>query len=268
MTATNQNIEAVTPIPTEYLCGLTKKIMREPMMSKYGHHYEKSEILRHLEANEYCPVTGNSLKACNLVSNKTLQWKIKYWAKKNGIDRNARTASPDESRRKTNSTTTVRTSTSSASSVTVPPSQFLCPLTKSIMRDPVTTTEGVNYERKAILRWLECCCDDSLCPVTATPLTRRGLSPNVQLQQEIEQWQKLHQQQQHGINNSTVNANQFSSTTAKIYGCDPNTLRSSLVRSLPTGQQESNSLVSSNSSNTLELLEEALDSAIQYSLRV
>ena len=37
---------------------------------------------------------------------------------------------------------------------TVVPDQYLCPITLEIMRDPVTTVDGITYERVAIADWL------------------------------------------------------------------------------------------------------------------
>ena len=38
-----------TQIPTEYLCPITHKLMKEPMLSKYGHHFERVPIVE-----DYC----------------------------------------------------------------------------------------------------------------------------------------------------------------------------------------------------------------------
>jgi hypothetical protein len=54
-------------VPEEFLCELTKKIMRDPMVSRYGTHFERQAIMDHLnEGNNYCPVTGNGMHAHSL----------------------------------------------------------------------------------------------------------------------------------------------------------------------------------------------------------
>jgi U-box domain len=72
-------------IPSEFICPLTKNIMNDPMMSKTGQNYERDAIVAHLDAgNETCPVTNQPLRISNLISNKTLQWKIQEWRNMNG----------------------------------------------------------------------------------------------------------------------------------------------------------------------------------------
>ncbi|KAG7372616.1 U-box domain containing protein [Nitzschia inconspicua] len=165
-------------LPADFVCPLTKRFMKDPVMTKYGYHFERSAILAHLELGKsFCPITGNPLRPSNLVSNKSLQWKIKYWAKKNGMDLDAADDGKESNDGK------------SVSSVGVPPARFRCPLTHKIMRDPVMTTEGVNFERKAILKWLEVS-DDDICPITSKPLYRRNLESNSELQSEIEHWEQ------------------------------------------------------------------------------
>lgn len=159
--------------PSDYLCPLSKKLMREPMMSRYGNHFERDAIMEWFsKGNNYCPVTGNPLRPSNLISDKTLQWKINYWAKKNGYDLG------EESKNE---------AAASIGFIAVPYEQFICPLTNEIMEDPVCTKEGLNFERKAILRWLDEKGD--VCPVTNKPLTMAGLVTNSKLQWEIQQWQ-------------------------------------------------------------------------------
>ncbi|CAA7053591.1 unnamed protein product [Microthlaspi erraticum] len=71
-----------------------------------------------------------------------------------------------------------------------PPYQaFICPLTKEIMEDPVTTETRVTCERKAITEWFDRFedSDEITCPVTGQKLTT-GLSPNVVLKTIIEEW--------------------------------------------------------------------------------
>ena len=150
--------------------------MCDPLMSRYGDHFERSAIMEWFEkGNNYCPVTGNPLRPSMLVSNKTLQWKIKYWAQKNGHELTGEEKTGEAA------------SVAAISFVAVPHERFICPLTNEIMQDPVTTKEGINFERKAILRWLDE--QGDVCPVTKTPLTMSGLISNNKLKWEISQWQ-------------------------------------------------------------------------------
>jgi hypothetical protein len=162
--------------PSDFICPLTHKLMGDPLMSRYGDHFERSAIMAWFDkGNNYCPVTGNPLRPSMLVSDKTLQWKIDYWAKKNGYELNGKLEG-------------VEAAVASMSFIAVPHERFLCPLTNDIMTDPVTTKEGINFERNAILRWLDEH-EEEVCPVTKKPLAMAGLIPNSKLQWEIKQWQ-------------------------------------------------------------------------------
>lgn len=61
---------------------------------------------------------------------------------------------------------------------------FLCPITRTVMTDPVIDPEGNSYERSAIMDWLQ---RSSTSPVTRAPLTARDLAPNRALREAIEE---------------------------------------------------------------------------------
>jgi hypothetical protein len=149
--------------------------MKDPMMSRYGNHFERAAILDWLnQGNNFCPVTGNPLRPSNLISDKTLQWKIDYWAKKHGVEFDEYKTSDELP----------------LGYVSLPQERFICPLTNDVMEDPVMTREGLNFERKAILKWLDE--NGDVCPVTKKSLRVSGLVANGKLQWEIRQWQ-LHE---------------------------------------------------------------------------
>ena len=62
------------------------------------------------------------------------------------------------------------------------PSNFYCPLTKRIYKDPVIDSEGNTYEREAIERWLR---SQSSSPVTNNYLCVEMLKPNRELKRTI-----------------------------------------------------------------------------------
>ena len=51
------------------------------------------------------------------------------------------------------------------------------------MSDPVSTSEGISYERKAILKWLE---KNGYCPKTHKKLEIKDLKPNYALKEAID----------------------------------------------------------------------------------
>lgn len=65
-----------------------------------------------------------------------------------------------------------------------PPEEFLCPITCSIMRDPVVCSDGQTYDSLAIRKWLK---QVSTSPVTGSR-AKRVLYPNRNLKSLIESW--------------------------------------------------------------------------------
>ncbi|KAF8006934.1 hypothetical protein BT93_K1048 [Corymbia citriodora subsp. variegata] len=79
--------------------------------------------------------------------------------------------------------------------VEVPPF-FLCPISLEIMRDPVTVSTGITYDRESIETWLSTY-KNSLCPVTKQPISDMDLTPNHTLRRLIQSWCILNSS--HGI---------------------------------------------------------------------
>lgn len=73
--------------------------------------------------------------------------------------------------------------------IEVPP-YFLCPISLEIMRDPVTVSTGITYDRQSIEKWLFSCSDDNTCPVTRQELASNidRLTPNHTLRRLIQSW--------------------------------------------------------------------------------
>ncbi|KAL0913331.1 hypothetical protein M5K25_016782 [Dendrobium thyrsiflorum] len=68
---------------------------------------------------------------------------------------------------------------------------FLCPLTKQVMRDPVTIENGHTYEREAIEKWFKECNDSGrrpVCPLTLQELNSTDLNSSTALRHTIEEW--------------------------------------------------------------------------------
>ncbi|KAK9128032.1 hypothetical protein Syun_016829 [Stephania yunnanensis] len=68
---------------------------------------------------------------------------------------------------------------------------FICPLTKEVMKEPVVLESSQTYERAAIQYWFERCiedCRDPTCPVTGQVLNSLGQKLNISLAGAIEEW--------------------------------------------------------------------------------
>jgi U-box domain len=70
------------------------------------------------------------------------------------------------------------------------PTEFVCPITMEIMIHPVATRYGQNFERSAIVAWLDK--GSGECPLTRRPLRMRDLINNNHLTKKIRQWKELH----------------------------------------------------------------------------
>jgi hypothetical protein len=163
--------------PAEFLCPITKKVMKDPVVTRYGIYFEKKAILEWLnQGNNYCPVTGNPLRPSNLISDKTLEWKIQYWASKNGVTDALKAEVKEEDG-----------DPLVFGFVDVPPEKFRCALTKEVMKDPVVSKLGHSFEREAIRKWMDEM--GAVCPITAEALNPSDMVTNNKLQWEIQQWQ-------------------------------------------------------------------------------
>ncbi|CAA7401430.1 unnamed protein product [Spirodela intermedia] len=68
----------------------------------------------------------------------------------------------------------------------VAPSDFLCPISLDLMRDPVVVSTGQTYERSSIQRWIDS--GNLSCPKTQQRLQNLALTPNYVLRSLIIQW--------------------------------------------------------------------------------
>ena len=65
------------------------------------------------------------------------------------------------------------------------PSEYMCPITLSMMADPVVANDGHSYERAAIAHWLA---THNTSPQTREPMVSRELVPNHALRARIAAW--------------------------------------------------------------------------------
>lgn len=69
------------------------------------------------------------------------------------------------------------------------PENFICPITQTIMVDPVMCEDGITYERSAIAQWLQ---SHNTSPVTRQYISS-NLIPNIALRNTINDYQKQNQ---------------------------------------------------------------------------
>ena len=68
-------------------------------------------------------------------------------------------------------------------SIINPPQDFYCPITGSLLVNPVVDPEGHSYERESIIQWLN---TKNISPMTRNPLHISDLKPNLNLKNGIE----------------------------------------------------------------------------------
>ncbi|KAH9610563.1 hypothetical protein KSS87_006068 [Heliosperma pusillum] len=68
------------------------------------------------------------------------------------------------------------------------PSEFRCPLSKQLMRDPVIISTGQTYDKPFIQNWLKA--GHRICPLTQQVLSHSLLTPNYIIRQMISDWCK------------------------------------------------------------------------------
>ncbi|KAM9250168.1 WD repeat, SAM and U-box domain-containing protein 1 isoform 3-T3 [Dugong dugon] len=83
----------------------------------------------------------------------------------------------------------LRTKVKSLSSGT--PDEFLCPITRELMRDPVIASDGYSYEKEAIENWIGK--KKRTSPMTNLILPSVVLTPNRTLKMAIDRWLETHQ---------------------------------------------------------------------------
>jgi len=62
------------------------------------------------------------------------------------------------------------------------PSEYMCPITLDIMKDPVCDNEGNTYEKQEIMKWLA---RNRTSPISRLPLRTADLRPNIALKNLI-----------------------------------------------------------------------------------
>ena len=86
------------------------------------------------------------------------------------------------------------------------PDHLICPITLQVMRHPLTTRNGLNFERSAILNWLQ---RSEFCPLTRRPLRPSDLIRNRNLEVQIEYWRRMN-----GWNETTTTSTGEAEATA------------------------------------------------------
>ena len=72
--------------PENFICPISFDLMTDPLVSIYGHHYQREAIIGWLsQGNNTCPLTRNPLTLGMLVSDSRLRSNIRGWMLRNGL---------------------------------------------------------------------------------------------------------------------------------------------------------------------------------------
>ncbi|KZV48975.1 hypothetical protein F511_09571 [Dorcoceras hygrometricum] len=74
--------------------------------------------------------------------------------------------------------------------IEIPP-YFLCPITLEMMKDPVTVSTGMTFDRCSIEKWMFTH-NNNTCPITKQILSDSELTPNITLRRLMQSWCTLH----------------------------------------------------------------------------
>ena len=77
------------------------------------------------------------------------------------------------------------------------PSNFVCPITQEIMKDPVSDNEGISYEKEYIEKWLS---RNRTSPISRRPLHIGDLRPNIALKNLISAFNEKLEKEKHICN--------------------------------------------------------------------
>ncbi|KAK4380645.1 hypothetical protein RND71_002507 [Anisodus tanguticus] len=95
--------------------------------------------------------------------------------------------------------------------IQIPP-YFICPVSLELMKDPVTISTEITYDRENIEKWIFFA-KNSTCVVTKQSLTSIELTPNVTLRRFIQSWCTLNAS--YGIERFPNDANKRSIESAR-----------------------------------------------------
>jgi hypothetical protein len=69
-----------------------------------------------------------------------------------------------------------------------PPTEFVCPITRDLMTDPVVLSDGFSYDRSSIVEWMR---SRMISPMTGAPIAN-AVMPNIVLRVMINDWKEKH----------------------------------------------------------------------------
>jgi GTP-binding protein EngB required for normal cell division len=170
-------IAMISKVPSKFECPLSLEIMKDPVVAKDNHSYEREWIERHFQSPfaSTSPATGvqGALSEQTLIANFALKRTIEEW-----LVQNAEVKMHLEELR--------QFADRAMSLPKTVPARFLCPLSGRLMRNPHTAEDGNDYDCQAIVGWIKEKERDGqiVSPTTGKPIGKK-LTENKKLANEI-----------------------------------------------------------------------------------
>lgn len=74
-------------VPSDFICPITMEIMIHPVMTRYGHSFDRSAIMTWISSSDgaqrECPLTRKPLRISDIINNHSLAQRIKAWCDEN-----------------------------------------------------------------------------------------------------------------------------------------------------------------------------------------
>ena len=76
-------------VPSEFICPITLEMMKNPVMTRYGHCFDRSALLTWMRSSDeahcdcVCPLTRKPLRISDIVNHHSLGFRIKAWCDEN-----------------------------------------------------------------------------------------------------------------------------------------------------------------------------------------
>lgn len=74
-------------VPSDFICPITMEIMVHPVMTRYGHCFDRSAIMTWMSSSDgskfECPLTRKPLRISDIINNHSLGQRIKAWCDEN-----------------------------------------------------------------------------------------------------------------------------------------------------------------------------------------
>jgi len=76
--------------PRDFLCAISRRLLREPLRSPYGHAFEAKVIRAWFAKNgSVCPLTGQPLVESELEADEALKTRVTNWEVSRAVEHNA-----------------------------------------------------------------------------------------------------------------------------------------------------------------------------------